>query len=109
MIVSMSGQRNHTVLKFNELVKTGQLGNLYQYAINISALNRKLHKYLGAPLNNHCQIANYSDQILIISTETAVWASKLRYCSAEILNYARNECGLVKLKKIQIKVVPCYP
>ncbi|MCK5499599.1 MAG: DUF721 domain-containing protein [Gammaproteobacteria bacterium] len=108
----MSGQknlntRNLIARQFNELVDSSeQLNNLYTHAKGIYALNEKLQKHLDPSLSSHCTVANYSDETLTVNAETSAWASKLRYCVPDILNYAKHECGLTKLKSVRIKVSP---
>jgi hypothetical protein len=108
----MSGQKNlntrHLIVRqFNELVDSSeQLNNLYTHAKGIYALNEKLQKHLDPSLSSHCTVANYSDETLTVNAETSAWASKLRYCVPDILNYAKHECGLTKLKSVRIKVSP---
>ncbi len=108
----MSGQknlntRNLIARQFNELVDSSeQLNNLYTHAKGIYALNEKLQKHLDPSLSSHCTVANYSDETLTVNAETSAWASKLRYCVPDILNYAKHECGLTRLKSVRIKVSP---
>ncbi len=110
----MSGQknlntRNLIACQFGELVDSSeQLNNLYTHAKGIYALNEKLQKHLGPSLSGHCTVANYSDETLIVNAETSAWASKLRYCIPDILNYAKHECGLTTLKSVRIKVSPIH-
>lgn len=108
----MSGQnnlntRNLIVRQFNELLGSNeQLNNLYTHAKDIYALNEKLQKHLTPSLSSHCSVANYSEETLTIIADTSAWASKLRYGVPDILNYAKRECGLSKLKSVRIKVSP---
>ena len=110
----MSGQkylntRNLIARQFSELVDSSeQLNNLYTHAKGIYALNEKLQKHLDPCLRGHCTVANYSDETLIVNAETSAWASKLRYCIPDILNYAKHECGLTTLKSVRIKVSPIH-
>jgi len=110
----MSGQKylntRHLIARqFNELVDSSeQLNNLCTHAKGIYALNEKLQKYLDPSLRSHCTVANYSDETLTVNAETSAWASKLRYCVPDILNYAKHECGLTRLKSVRIKVSPSH-
>jgi hypothetical protein len=110
----MSGQknintRNLTTRQFKELLGSNeQLNKLYTHAKDIYALNEKLQKHLAPSLISHCSVANYSEETLTINAETSAWASKLRYGVPDILSYAKNECGLSKLKSVRIKVSPSH-
>jgi len=108
----MSGQkklktRNLNTRQFNQLISSNeQLNKLYIHARDICALNEKLHNHLAPSLSSHCTVANYTAETLTINANTSAWASKLRYCIPDILDYARQECGLSSLKSVRIKVSP---
>ena len=108
----MSGQnnlktRNLSTRQFNQLISSSkQLNNLYTHAKNIRTINEKLHNHLVASLASHCTVAKYSDTTLTVYADTSAWASRLRYCIPDILDYARQECGLTSLKSIRINVSP---
>ena len=105
----MTRQRSLKTRQFNQLISCNeQLNSLYTHAKNISALNEKLHIHLDPTLNSHCSIANYSAETLVVNADTSAWASKLRYCIPDILDYAKNECGLSKLISVRIKVSPSH-
>lgn len=99
--------RRRITRQFNELLSSNeQLNILYTHAKVISALTEKLQKHLSPSLSSHCTVGNYTDETLILFAETSAWATKLRYCSPEILNYTKRECGLPRLKSVRIKVSP---
>ncbi len=103
----MSKQRNLTARKLNELVNSNeQLKKLYTHAKVICSLNEKLHKHLAPDLSSHFNVANYSDETLTVNAESSAWASKLRYCIPDILDYAKHECGLGNLRTVRIGVSP---
>lgn len=101
--------RNLTIRQFDELINTNQqLNELYKHINDIRALNEKLHQHLSPSLSNHFNVTNYSDETLTVSADTSAWASKLRYCIPDILNFAQLECGLTKLKTVRVNVLPIY-
>jgi len=101
--------RNLSTRQFDQLISSnGQLNKLYTHAKNICALNEKLHNHLAPSLSSHYAVANYSAETLIVNADTSAWASKLRYCIPDILDYARHECGLSKLISVRIKVSPSH-
>jgi len=103
----MSDQNNLNTRQFNQLISSSkQLNNLYTHAKNIYALNEKLHNHLAPSLASHCTVANYSDTTLTVYADTSAWASRLRYCIPDILDYARHQCGLTSLKSVRINVSP---
>lgn len=102
-----SKTRDLKTRQFNQLISSNeQLNKLYTHAKDISALNEKLHNYLAPNLSSHCSIANYSADTLIVNADTSAWASKLRNRIPDILDYARHECGLIKLITVRIRVSP---
>ncbi|MCH8263196.1 MAG: DUF721 domain-containing protein [Proteobacteria bacterium] len=101
--------RNLIARQFNELVSSNdQLNKLYHHAKDICTLNEKLHKHLAPSLRSHCNVANYSDETLTVNADTSAWASKLRYCIPDILEFAKLECGLTNLKTVRVRVSPIH-
>ncbi len=99
--------RNLKTCQFNQLISSNtQLNKLYIHAKSICALNKKLHNHLSPTLSNHYSIANYTTKTLTINADTSAWASKLRNCIPDILDFARHERGLNKLISVRIKVSP---
>ena len=102
-----SKTRDLKTRQFNQLISSNdQLNKLYTHAKNICVLNEKLHNYLDPDLSRHCSIANYSADTLLVNADTSAWASKLRNRIPDILDFARHECGLIKLISVRIKVSP---
>ncbi len=103
----MFGSKSLKTRQFNQLISSNeQLNKLYTHARDICVLNEKLHNYLDPSLSNHCSIANYSADTLVVNADTSAWASKLRNRIPDILDFARHECGLTKLISVRIRVSP---
>lgn len=62
-----------------------QLGKIVEKTEHIQKLTAILHSYLEEPLKSYCQAANFQDGCLTISTESAVWATQLRYLTPDLL------------------------
>lgn len=58
---------------------------LLQKARYLQAVESKIHPLIPSPLNQHCRVANVRDGILILQTDSAVWATKARFATAELL------------------------
>lgn len=86
--------------------ETGVLGNLIQQIELLKILNQNLTSFLDSPLNAHCTVANYANDIMVLHTDSPVWASRLRYILPQLLNFMQDQCGLVSIKTIRIKVMP---
>lgn len=84
--------------------KDSTLGKLYLHAGFLAHLEKKLCLFLGSPLNTHCSVVNFTDDTLVLHSDSAAWAAKLRYNIPAILNYMQNECNLTTLKTIRIKI-----
>lgn len=86
--------------------KKNDLGKIYAHTEHILSLELKLHSFLGSPLNKHCILANYTNNIFTLHADSSIWASKLRYCIPDILEFMQHECHFDTLKTIRIKVKP---
>lgn len=82
------------------------LAALCRHVEFLTGLEKKLQKQLPEPLRSHCKVANISNKTLVLHTDSAVWAARLRYCTPDILRFMQTGCNLVTLKTIRIKVKP---
>lgn len=83
-----------------------QLGELCRHAEFLVELEKKLLSRLPENLQAHCRIANYANDTLVLHTDSAAWASKLRYATSIILDIMRQQCGFETLKTVRIRVKP---
>ena len=74
----------------------------------LEALNRILRGCIPAPLNQHCQVANLRDNILVLHADSSAWALKLRYGSRMLLQQLRQR-GVPGLGAVEVKVRPPAP
>ena len=74
----------------------------------LETLNRVLRGCIPAPLNQHCQVANLRDNILVLHADSSAWALKLRYGSRTLLQQLRQR-GMPGLDTIEVKVRPPNP
>ena len=104
----MSDKYRNKPLPFSSLLggNNSELKNLCQHSSFLVDLENKLLSFLESPLDSHCKVANYSNDTIILLSDSPGWAAKLRYCTPAILNYLRTECQLSSLKTIRIKVNP---
>lgn len=82
------------------------LATLCRHVEFLTGLEKKLQEQLSDPLRSHCKVANISNKTLVLHADSAVWATRLRYCTPEILRFMQTECNLTTLKTIRIKVKP---
>ena len=80
------------------------LGKLIAKAQAIENLNQTFQNILDPSLIPHCRIATYENGILILVSESAAYATRLRYQVPTILSTLRNFSQWAALRSIQIKV-----
>lgn len=97
----------HLPATINELLRSspGTLAKIQARIAQITHFQDKLRSELGAPLSEHLNVANFSDDTLVLHTDNPAWASRLRFNIQTILRIARLNCGLAGLKSVRIKVV----
>ena len=98
----------NTVQKAQSILAQGdsQLGKLLERARQIAALNPLVKQYLDANLAKHCQVCNLKNGRLIVITDKAVYATRLKYEIPELLTKLRQLDGFQNLIGIDCKVSP---
>ena len=86
------------------LESSDKLSQLCDHIEKLDALQTKLRDYLDPPLNKHVIIADYRQKTLVLHTDSAAWATKLRYRTPELLALFRDD--LPGLRSIRIKNPP---
>ena len=86
------------------LDSSDRLSQICKHIEKINELQIKLQKHLEAPLNRHVVIADYQQKTLVLHTDSAAWAAKLRYQTPDILKvFKRDAPGI---RTVRIKVMP---
>jgi hypothetical protein len=85
---------------------SGVLYNLLQHLQLIKKLDMLLQAQLPAPLNQHCRIATWRDQVLVIHVDSALWAIRLRYQVPDLLRRWQHE--IPPVVKVEVKVHPHF-
>jgi len=80
-----------------------QLGKIIEKTDHIQKLTAILHSCLEEPLKSYCLAANLQDGCLTIRTESAVWATQLRYLTPDLL---KQLCEYPEFRSIQS--IRCY-
>ncbi len=82
------------------------LSSLLRQAAALRALEDALRQNLPEPLNQHVQVARIdAPAVLVLVTDAAVWATQLRYRTAEVLE-ALARAGGIACHKVEIKIAP---
>ena len=71
-----------------------------------SALQKILHDNGNPELAEHVNFANLRDDTAVITTDTPAWLTQLRYLAPVILKRLKQQPGLQRLRKIQLKIQP---
>lgn len=80
------------------------LGKLIAQAHAIDQLDQTFQAILDPTLIPHCRIGSYENGILLLITESAAYATRLRYHVPIILSTLRNFSQWAGLCSIQIKI-----
>jgi hypothetical protein len=86
-------------------VRSGPLSGLHARIAQSLDCQRRLRENLGPPMSEHLHVVNIRDNTLTLYTDSPAWASRLRFNIQNILDIARQHCGLDKLNAIRIKVM----
>ena len=81
------------------------LSALCYRASQISRLQKKLCLKLDPVLSAHLLVANFNSDALTIHTDSPAWAARLRFKIPDILDIAKETCGLRDLHSVRVKVV----
>ena len=86
----------------------GLLKGLLKQSNNLKSINESVLSLLPEELQDHCAVSEYNQTSLIITADNAVWGTRLRYMSSELLADLRK-AGHYSLANIQIKIKPGQP
>ena len=84
----------------------GPLGRLGRQAAQLSEATRILREYLDPPLADHTSVAAIREPNLMVVVDSPVWAARLRYQSAGILDHFVVALGSPHLTRLKILVRP---
>jgi hypothetical protein len=88
------------------LSNRGVPASLYQRSLHLIKLQESLRHEIGTPLGEHLYLANFSQDTIIIITDSPAWATKLRFKIPGILEIAKNITGQTSLKTVRIRIDP---
>ncbi len=89
---------------------SGSLCLILKHSQSIQKIDEIFRASLPCPLEQHCYVANLRDKILIIHTDSPLWATRLRYLTPEILRNWHNNptMPIIERLKIRIRARICY-
>ena len=77
---------------------------LVEHARELALLTVVLHKHLPDSFAKHCQLANYRSNTLVIQSESAAWAAKLRYLTPQLRQELSQHPTFSGLTEIRVRV-----
>ncbi|OGO94424.1 MAG: hypothetical protein A3F10_02775 [Coxiella sp. RIFCSPHIGHO2_12_FULL_42_15] len=77
---------------------------LCKKAEQIQCANHILAHLLSPPLQQHCQVANYENTTLTVRTNSAVWATQLRYQQRVILDALQQHPFFKLITDLKIRI-----
>ena len=89
------------------LASSDRLSQMCNHTEKIRQLQIKLRNKLDGPLNEHVTVADYRKKTLVLLTDSATWAARLRYITPDILTNLKDD--LPGIRTIRIKIVPPDP
>lgn len=84
----------------------GYLADIITQSNLLSDISLKLNKHVSHSIQNHYTVASLKNNTLLLNTNSATWAAKLRFHIPEILEILNNEPEYSSIKSIRIKVIP---
>ena len=83
-----------------------QLVKLIDKVNRLHAVNQYLHDILEPNLVKHCKTANIKGHQLILITDTAAWATRLRYITPDLIKILRKKIELKEIETIHCVISP---
>lgn len=72
----------------------------------LEELEQILKTHIDPKFVNHCRIASFSEGMLVLMTESALWATHIRFAVPELLKKLRHHESFQSLTQIQTKILP---
>jgi len=85
--------------------KSRRLQRLSQFSNQLAELSALVQSCLPTPLQGHCQVINIRGKALILQTESAAWASQLRFYTPAMLSTLPHHHSN-HLQEIHIRIKP---
>lgn len=98
--MSSSGYPIYQILKNSDT----QLGKLIAQARSIEEINQTFSKVLDTDLISHCRVGCYQSGVLTLFSDSAAYATRIRYQIPQLLSHLRSFEQWAGLCSIQIKV-----
>ncbi len=87
------------------LKEDAQFAAIMDKALSLGRLQQWLEEFLDPAALEHCQVANYEDQHMVLQVSSGAWATHIRFLCPSIKEFFKEK-GLRSLQQVQCKVVP---
>lgn len=74
----------------------------------LAQVQQRLRALLPQPLCDHLLVAGTDHRVLLLLTDSAAWAARLRFQAEGLLQAAREQCGL-PVDSVKVKVCAASP
>lgn len=88
------------------LLSVGTTARLLEHARQLQSLDTQLAACLDPEAAAHTRVANLNNGRLVIHTDSAAWATRLRYLVPQLLRCLHKAPSLTHLQGIDIRVSP---
>ena len=82
---------------------SGRLNYLLQHSKLIKKLDKIFNESLPEKLKQHCHVANLRDKTLVISSDSSLWATQIRYMAADLLQQLEKT---MPIEQLEVRVRP---
>lgn len=79
---------------------------LAEGSARLEGLSAEVDKFLPAPLNRHCRVANLANGILVIHADAPIWLSRLRLHGPQLLTHLRRQGDRWQIREIRPRIMP---
>ncbi len=83
----------------------GSLGLLVNNLNRINRLSQTLKVVLEPPLSEHCRVAHYRNNVLVLAVDSSQWSNRLRFEKLNLLSKLRKD-GFPGISSIDIIIQP---
>ncbi len=103
-------QRPKSKCRRGRAVRIGEVVNeVFEDAIlqgqdRLRELNNNWQQLLPVGLSRHCRLGGLSGGVLQIEVESALYASELQLCKAELLGELRRRCPRARIKAMKLVI-----
>jgi hypothetical protein len=84
----------------------GGLGELIEQAGRLARASERLRRRLGPPLGDHSRVAGFAAGTAVVQADSAAWASRLRFMTAEVIEALAPALGPVERVRVTVASPP---